>query len=372
MAVFLICEFDPFHYGHEYIISEAKKLRPGEPVVCVMSGNFVQRGRPACTDKFLRARCAVEGGADLVLSLPFPWCMASAEHFARGALSVIAGFYRPGDTLVFGSECADEKRLTRAAETLSSAEFSEKLKGYMKQTGAPYAQARAALYGDGELLSSPNDILAVEYMKAARLLCPGLLTAPVRRNGDLESSSSIRSSADPLRRLPVYAKQILSAPDFPADVRHAERIILSHLRTSPYRYTADGEGGLISRISAAAKSADSFDALVTAASSAQFTNARIRRVALFSYFGVSLSQLKQKPAFTQLLAADGAGLSYLSENRKTKRIELITKPSDRSKLSDASKRQYELQCLSDGLYCFCTETVRDGAYFMKATPYIKR
>ena len=72
MAVFIVCEFDPFHYGHEYLISEARRLFPGHTVVCVMSGNFVQRGNPALYDEYARARCAIEGGADIVLSLPFP------------------------------------------------------------------------------------------------------------------------------------------------------------------------------------------------------------------------------------------------------------------------------------------------------------
>ena len=372
MAVFIVCEFDPFHYGHEYIISEAKRLRPGEPVVCVMSGNFVQRGKPACADKFLRAECAVKGGADLVLSLPFLWCMSSAERFAEGALSVISGIYKKGDTLIFGSECADLKRLTAAADAVSSKEFQNKIKDYIKQTKKPYAEARGLLYGDGEIFSSPNDILGVEYIKAAKKLCPGLIIAPIKRKNGFCSSTEIKASDAPLDLIPGYAKEVLSKAEFPADIKYAERIILSHLRTNPYKRAADGENGLISRISKAALTADGFDALVTIASSSQFTNARIKRAALYSYFGIDQACLKQKPAFTQLLAADAAGLSYLSGIRKTKTIDIITKPADKSKLSDISKKQFELQCLSDGLFCFCTKTVKDGAYFLKYTPFIMK
>ncbi len=370
MAVFIVCEFDPFHYGHEYIIKEAKRLCPGEPVVCVMSGNFVQRGRPACADGYLRAECAVKGGADLVLSLPFPWSMASAEHFAYGALSVISGLYKDGDALVFGSECADIKRLTEAAMTVSSKEFQIKLKEYIKATKKPYAKAREELYGDGKLFSSPNDILGVEYVKASFALCPGLSLYAVRRRESFRSSTNIKNSENPLELIPGYAKEILSCAEFPADIKYAERIILSHLRTDPYKYAADGENGLIGRISKAAGKADCFDALITAASSPQFTNARIRRAALYSYFGINTAKLRQKPAFTQLFAADSAGLSYLSKIRKNKRIDIITKPADRSKLSAAAREQFDTQSLSDAFYCFCTKTVRDGAYFIKASPYI--
>ena len=372
MAVFIVCEFDPFHFGHGFIIAEAKRVCPGEPVVCVMSGNFVQRGRPATSDKYLRARCAVEGGADLVLLLPFPWCTSSAEHFARGALSVIAGLYKDGDALVFGSECADIKRLTDAAHTVSSKEFRQRLKEYIKQTKKPYAEARETLYGDAEIFSSPNDILGVEYIKAAKTLCPGLRIIPVRRSPAFRSSTEIKASPAPLDMIPGYAKEVLSRAEFSADIKYAERIILSHLRTSPYRQAADGENGLISRISAAAKEAQSFDGLVAAASSSQFTNARIRRAALYSYFGINTVQLKQKPNFTQLLAAGAAGLSYLSGIKKTRRIDIITKPADVSKLSDISKKQYETQSSSDAFYCFCTKTVRDGAYFIKSSPYVKK
>ncbi|MBO4422879.1 MAG: nucleotidyltransferase family protein [Clostridia bacterium] len=371
MAVFLICEFDPFHYGHEYIIKKAKELYPGAPVVCVMSGSFVQRGRPAVADAFSRGRCAVEGGADLVLSLPFPWCASSAERFAEGALSVIAGLYRPGDALVFGSECGDAVILRAAAETLSSPDFRRRLDEYVKETKTPYAKARELLYDDGEVLSAPNDILGIEYIKAAAKLCPGLEITPVKRDPAFASSTDIKNAADPLSLVPGYAKRILSETDFPADIKYAERLIISHLRASPYRQAADGEHGLIFRLSEAAKNAGGFDELVAAASSAQFTNARIRRAALYSYFGVNAPYLKDLPCFTQLIAADGAGIKYLSSVRATRRTEIITKPSDLSKLSEKAKKQYELQRRSDEFYCFCNKNVLPGAYFLRCTPYIK-
>ncbi|MBQ7700284.1 MAG: nucleotidyltransferase family protein [Clostridia bacterium] len=370
MAVFLICEFDPFHFGHEYIIKKAKELYPDEPLVCVMSGNFVQRGRAACADKFARAECAVNGGADLVLSFPFPWCMSSAEHFASGALSVIAGLYKTGDRLVFGSECADIKRLTKTANEISVPEFKEKLSEYIKSTNLPYAEARSLLCSDGEILKSKNDILGVEYIKAAKILCPSLVITPIKREDGFLSSTEIKNADEPLLKLPEYAKNVLSQTDFPADIKYAERVILAHLRTQPYKRAADGEHGLISRISKAAEEATGFDTLTEASSSAQFTNARIRRVILYSFFGVNVAALKEKPCFTQLLAADKTGLSYLSGKRKTKKIEIITKPADKAKLSDKAKKQYALECEADKLYCLCTKNIKNGTYFLKSSPYI--
>lgn len=370
MSVFLICEFDPFHYGHEYIIKKAKELYPGEPLICVMSGNFVQRGRAACADKFLRAKCAIAGGADLVLSLPFPWCMSSAEHFAFGALSVISGLYRSGDALVFGSECADISRLEKAADEISSPGFKEKLSDHIKKTNTPYAQARSLLCSDAEILRSKNDILGVEYIKAAKSLCPSLVMTPVERDHGFMSSTEIKKADDPLGSVPEYVKAILSDADFPADLSYAERVILFHLAEKPYRYAADGEHGLISRISKAAKEAKSLDGLILSSASAQFTNARIRRVILYSFFEINNAALKEKPCCTQLLAADKAGASFLSSKRKTAGVQIITKPADKTKLSDKAKKQYALECDADRLYCLCTKNVLPATHFIKSSPYI--
>lgn len=370
MAVFLICEFDPFHFGHEYIIKKAKQLYPGEELICVMSGNFVQRGRAACADKFVRAKCAVNGGADLVLSLPFPWCMSSAEHFAVGALSVISGLYKSGDKLVFGSECADITRLEKVTDEISSPAFKENLSSYIKETNLPYAEARSLLCSDGDILKSKNDILGVEYIKAAKALCPALTYSPVRREDGFLSSTEIKNSAEPLDKIPGHVKDVLSGTDFPADIKYAERVLLHHLNTHPYKRAADGEHGLLSRIVKAAQDADSLDALVASASSPQFTNARIRRVILYSFFGISSSDLKEKPRYTQLLASNKTGSAYLSGIRRTKKTEIITKPSDVSKLSDKAKKQYSLECSADKLYCLCGRSILPSSYFLKSTPYI--
>ena len=198
-----------------------------------------------------------------------------------------------------------------------------------------------------------------------------MITTPVKREPGFLSSTEIKKADEPLDSIPEYAKAILSNTDFPADLKYAERVILSHLMTDPYRYAADGEHGLISRVSKAAQEAQSLDELISLSSSAQFTNARIRRVMLYSFFGVNNALLKEKPRFTQLLAADKTGLSYLSGKRKTKDTEIITKPADISKLSDKAKKQYALECSADKLYCLCAKNIRGGTYFIKATPYIE-
>ena len=113
-AVGVVCEFDPLHRGHEALLRRADAS--GRPVVCAMSGNFTQRGGPACAEKFVRAEMAVRCGADLVVELPTPWAMATAEKFADGGVGLLS---RCGvKTLCFGSECGDIDALWTAAEVL--------------------------------------------------------------------------------------------------------------------------------------------------------------------------------------------------------------------------------------------------------------
>jgi len=125
-AVGVICEFNPFHNGHAHFLRKVKEAFPQKPVVCVMSGNFVQRGSFAIQEKYSRAKCAVLCGADLVLELPFPFSSLSAESFARSAVSVLNEI-GVVDTLAFGCECTDAEALFHCAENLSS-EKSKSLK----------------------------------------------------------------------------------------------------------------------------------------------------------------------------------------------------------------------------------------------------
>ena len=112
----IVCEYNPFHNGHRYHIEKTRES--ANACICVMSGNFTQRGRPAIADKFTRARCAVSGGADLVLELPAVFAVRSAETFARGAIGLLDALGCV-DLLSFGCECGSLSALEKAAELLS-------------------------------------------------------------------------------------------------------------------------------------------------------------------------------------------------------------------------------------------------------------
>ena len=164
----IICEYNPLHNGHVRLIEAAQALAGEGAVVCLMSGNFVQRGEPALLHRLDRTSAALACGASIVLELPLTTAIASAEAYAAGAVRV-ASELGGIDYLCYGSESADVQRQMSVARTLKSQEFQALLRENLAQK-LPFAVARQAaletLTGEGGLLVSPNDILAVEYCKA--------------------------------------------------------------------------------------------------------------------------------------------------------------------------------------------------------------
>ncbi len=182
----IICEYDPLHTGHAWLMARARAAG-ASAVVCAMSGNFTQRGGFAAADKLARAEMAVACGADLVLELPTVWAMSTAERFARGGVEVLT---RTGvvTELLFGSESGDMAALTRCADCLDSEDLTAALVA-VPEDGRTFAarrqQAVEALLGpaDAVLLASPNNTLAVEYLRAIRRLKSPLTARTVRRTG---------------------------------------------------------------------------------------------------------------------------------------------------------------------------------------------
>ena len=170
----IVAEYNPFHTGHAYQIA-CTRAQLGEDcaIAAVMSGHWVQGGRPAIADKWTRTRLALLGGADLVLELPTVWAVSSAETFARGAVGLLAAA-QVVDVLSFGSECGDADKLQRAAICLNSPEYEAGLRRLV-EGGTPFAAARQGavegLLGPelAELLSTPNNNLGVEYIRALDL-----------------------------------------------------------------------------------------------------------------------------------------------------------------------------------------------------------
>ena len=168
----VVSEFNPFHNGHKYLFEQIRR-NGYDAIICVMSGNFVQRGELAIFDKKIRAKTAIEAGADLVVSNPFPWSCAGAELFARGAVSVLCSLGGV-HSIAFGSECADLAALSECAAYLSEITPARIMEMQKENPKLSYAQVRQRMLSQkagediAKLLECPNDILAVEYLKALK------------------------------------------------------------------------------------------------------------------------------------------------------------------------------------------------------------
>ena len=182
----LITEYNPFHAGHLYHMQQARELTGADYCVVLMSGSFVQRGDPAIFDKYLRTKTALLAGADLVLEIPAAFSTASAHEFAAYGVALLSAI--GVDAVVFGSECGQIEILKQAAYALNheSAEFQERLRKGLK-AGLTYPQARAkALEMEdtrASVLSSPNNILGIEYLRAAEDLHSPMEFYTISRKG---------------------------------------------------------------------------------------------------------------------------------------------------------------------------------------------
>ena len=249
-AIGIICEYNPFHLGHARML-EGLRRQYDAPLVCAMSGNFVQRGDAAVAHKHARGEMAVRCGADLVLELPTPWAMASAERFAAGGVALLTSTGVVSH-LAFGSECGDLTALQAAEAALSRPELMPRIRQLLAQ-GMAYAPARQQaaeeLGAPPRMLSRPNDILAIEYLKALRRQKAPMEPLAVQRqgdghdgapSGDTASASYLRTllrsgrTDEALSYLPAPAAQVLrrelALGQAPADLSYCQRAILARLR----------------------------------------------------------------------------------------------------------------------------------------------
>lgn len=340
-AVGIVCEYNPFHLGHEKQLRMARELLGGStPVVCLMSGNFVQRGAPALFDKTVRARAAVECGASLVLELPVTCALSSAEGFARGAVEI---FDRLGavDTLCFGSETGDAAALVRAAEAMTAPAFTQALRLALTD-GLSYPAARQRALeetlGDGALLTSPNDILAAEYCKALFERRSRIRPLAVRREGgyhdetpDAEnpSATAVRASllrGESWRQLVPEAAAAVYDGAARYTLTSGERAVLARLRGMPEAEWAQlpfGSEGLWSKLRRAVQTERSVEEILCAAKSKRYPRTRLQRMLMCGYLGIDAQTLLREAPYVRVLAFDEKGRALLREMRKNGGLPII-------------------------------------------------
>ena len=341
----IIAEYNPFHNGHKYLIDEARN-QGAEKIVAVMSGNFVQRGDTAIISKFLRTKQALECGVDLVVELPTLWAMATAQKFSLGAVEILENI--GVDTLIFGSECGDIQKIMKTAYCIRSKEFSEAMREQLNLGFTP-AKAREIavekLCGNGELLRSPNDTLAVEYVSAAKSFNSKMKFIAVKRQGVEHDSTNVDGefcSASTLREMllsgkiervskymPEKAYEILKTAHDEgkiSDLNILETTILSNLRTASkedYKALPDISEGIENRLFSAARMGRNMKELLEYAATKRYTNARLRRLVLSAFLKAKASEIPETVPYIRVLGCNAKGAEVLKTARENSKIPVI-------------------------------------------------
>lgn len=324
----IICEYNPLHLGHQ---KQIRFLRSrGDAVVCLMSGNFVQRGHPAVIDKLTRAKAAVACGADLVLELPAQYALSSAEGFAAGGVSILSKLC---DNLCFGAEDADLDGLVSIAKALLSDGFSVKLRQQL-DSGLSFPAARAATIAsmglDAKLLETPNNILAIEYCKAILAQHSGLAPLPIHRMGGYHDvmPDAENPSATAIRELmnnghswqsfvPHEAAELLENAPLHR-LEHNEKAILYRLRTmteTEFEALPYGSEGLWRKLMHASREKNTLEEVIAATKSKRYTRTRIDRMILCAYLGLTASDLADPAPYCRVLAFNDRGREILARVR---------------------------------------------------------
>lgn len=332
MITGIICEFNPFHQGHKYLIENARKH--ADAVVCVMSGNFVQRGEFAVYDKFSRTKAPLENGADLIIELPSVYSLMSAKGFARYAGQILKGC-GVVDSITFGAECEDPKELKQAADKIK--ECDELIKEKLKD-GMSYPAARKAVINN-PVLDTPNNILAIEYISEI-----DLPFYPVKRIGKGHDSDDEIYSASQIRKN-LDENQISS-------LKNCEKAVLAKLRTmtqDDFLKIDDVGEGLENRIVQAVRSSTSLEEIYDKVKTKRYTHSRIRRIILKSYLGITNYYTRDVP-YIRILGFNERGREILNNISKNSSLPVISRYADIKNLSTFGRELFELECRCTDLY----------------------
>ncbi len=352
----IICEYNPFHNGHLYQLEEVRKH--SEIIVCIMSGNTVQRGGFSSAGKYERARIAVDFGADLVVEHPFPYCMSAAADFATSGVFIANAL--KADTLAFGYEKNNEI-LLKIADLLSKDGVADSINDiYTKNENRnlSYPKAReiylSRIIGEenASLMKFPNNILSVEYLlnlKKYKYMEPLF----VERNNEFISASSIRAilfdgSDDKDKDISPFVP-VAPQKYFPFSC-YNEAVLTCLNLCGDYSGIYDCDNSLYCRIVTNAKKAKSVEHLVSLCTTSAYTSSKVRRAIFSILFGVKTENVKKMPAYTVLLGANERGLKYISDNKKRFDIPIFTRSTDEKKYSvdtsllSKSDKVYSLLC----------------------------
>ncbi|MBE6770564.1 MAG: nucleotidyltransferase family protein [Ruminococcaceae bacterium] len=380
----IIAEYNPFHNGHAELIRMAREAGATH-IVAVMSGNFVQRGEPALWNHSVRTKAALSGGVDLVLQLPVPYAVSGAQSFARAGVEILDSLGCV-DWLVFGSECGDADKITETAKAVYGEEIKPLIAEEMKR-GISFASAREnALHAINpeyaEIIKSPNNILGVEYAAAIQRINSKMQPVTFKRIGaehDSDNTENGIASASLIRKNVLGGEAwsgfvpnpYIYEKEETADINNIERAILYKMRMADKDGLAkapDISEGIENRIISAAQSANSLEDLYALAKTKRYSHARIRRIIINYFLGITAEDLKTLVPYIRVLGFNGNG-SELIKNADA-RLPIITKTADIAGLEESAQQIFSAECRAGDVYALCFDTVHSCGEEKKTKPVI--
>ena len=392
-TVGIICEYNPIHNGHIYQFSRVRELLGDDTaIICAMSGSFVQRGDFAVFSKSVRAQAAVMSGADLVLELPTCVSLSSAEGFALGAVRLLNSL-GVCTHLAFGSEAGELAPLAAVCDALKRPEVDSAIKSALK-TGVSYPAARhtalkSHIGRSADVIALPNNILAVEYLKALDKTGSSMSPIAIRRRGG-EHDGERGNSASAIRRelfagnswqgnVPECAYRLfrreIELGRGPVSMKNAEAAVLYRLRTmcrEEYMALPGDAEGLSLRLMKFAVNAGNVEEILEKAATKRYAVSRLRRMMLCAYLGVTARDMGQPHEFVRILAASRRGTEILRRMKKNCALPAVIKPARGMELPGSVGEAFRRECAISGLYAlgFPGEKWRDGCLELSTSPYI--
>ncbi len=375
----VICEYNPFHNGHQYHIQKTRE-NGATHIVAVMSGNYVQRGDVAIIDKFERARAAVRCGVDLVIELPVAYSLSGAEVFARGAMFILNSMGCI-DEVSFGSESGDINKILSAVQASLVCAQSQELKSLL-DSGVSYPSAMQALaeknYGKqvADVFQWPNNLLAIEYIKAISYLNSKITPFTIARKNaghdqpevvcNFASASFIRQNVKENAYVdlmpPVMYEALADAVKTgkTASFANLEKAIMYKMRMmtpSQIRDVPDVGQGLEHRIYEA-RTASTVQEMMEMIKTKRYTMSRIRRILLNALLGITRDDLTTPPVYGRILAINDRGTDILSVAKGRSRIPFSTSLAKLGEINAVTRRAAELEALSTDIYSVAMDKIQ--------------
>lgn len=355
----IITEYNPFHNGHKFHLEESKKQTKSDGTICIMSGNFVQRGGPAIIDKWKRTEMALNNGVDLIIELPTFYAVSSAEFFAKGAVSILNSL-NIVNNLFFGSEIGDAKALSEIAKVLVSED--ERFQNILKENlslGLTFAKAREKSLIEylnsseiNNIITSSNNILGIEYIKAILKLNSSINPVALKREGSNYNDKSLSQTFSSATSIREVLKNTSNIEDLKNIIPLESYEVFSKLQEQDYRFTFEEEmfkyikykiqtncvnfnnlyevtEGLDNKIIKEISSSNSLHEFILKIKSKRYTYSKISRILTHIYLGLDNDDFKdianKNNLYVRVLGFNKTGREILSLIKANSSIPLITK-----------------------------------------------